>query len=260
MKKRKIIGILSFCIVMLLCSCGSANKSNAETSIQYEGKGTTDMKKVELTKEQEDLLAAISVNQSKVRSGELYGWQEEVIRQYDFALSYLNQKYPSHEFSFTWCEPSEAGRSYSLFQFTADHESETYTLYVDITKNDTKREYACRDNFYGKLIRAGYEKDLLQLLSAAVPECREVSAEFSSVYGAECDGSLTLDKMVRDQQKVSNITTISAVAGGQTAQEIFDRIRSCVKNEKIYGGYIVKIYSDDQSSECVLSKDFQQFD
>ncbi len=248
------------CIAMLMCSCAANDEPGVGANEQQGQKETVDMKKTELTKEQEDLLAALSVNESKVRNGELYEWQEEIIRQYDFAMLYLEQKYSSHDFSFTWCEPAEAGRSYSMFRFLADNESDMYTLYVDITSNETGIQYSCRDNFYGSLIHSDYERELLRFLSEEVPECVDVSSRFSSVYGTECDGSLTFARIRQEQKKISNITTINALSGDKGQEQVFEEIQNRIKNEKIYGSYTVNIYSDNQKSQCVLSRDFQQFD
>ena len=58
-------------------------------------------KKEELTQEKKDFLAKISVNEKKVEEGDLYDWQKELLNQYDYAMEYLEKKYPSYKFTFT---------------------------------------------------------------------------------------------------------------------------------------------------------------
>lgn len=249
-----------FCAAALLGGCADGYKPNVNENHQLEQEETEGMGKGKLTKEQEDLLAAISVNESKVHNGELYGWQKEVIRQYEVALEYLRQKYPAHKFLIDWCEPSEAGRKYSIFQFKADQENENYTLYVDIISTEKEKQYECRDNFYGSLIRENYENSLLQLLSDKIPEHIEISCKFSSVYGKECDGTLTFKQIVQEQRKISNTTTINVMSDNGDPERIFCEIQRCIKENRIYGGYIINVYLETMNTECVLSRDFQQFD
>lgn len=52
----------------------------------------------ELTQEKKDFLAKMSVDEERVQNGKLYDWQVEALRQYDYAMGFLQEKYPSHTF------------------------------------------------------------------------------------------------------------------------------------------------------------------
>ena len=74
---------------------------------------------VELTQEKKDFLTAISMDEERVQAGKLYDWQIEVLRQYDYAMDYLEKKYPSHSFKFTACNPKGRDNSFSSFSICA---------------------------------------------------------------------------------------------------------------------------------------------
>ena len=93
--------------------------------------------------------------------------------QYDYALKYLERKYPSHTFEITGCSPKGMGIDYSTFWFRADGEEddmehEVYDLYLE---EDDERNYSCEDNYYDRLLRDSYSKALLEFLQESVPEC-----------------------------------------------------------------------------------------
>ncbi len=228
---------------------------------------------IKMTKEQENLLAAISVNEEKVRRGELYGWQKEILKQYDQATMYLGKKYPAHQFVITWCEPADANGLYTVFDFQADGGSDTFMLYVDIEED----AYSCRDNFYGSLMKGSYEKAFLKALKEVVPECVGVSSSFTTVMGEDCDGTLSYEGILAEKKRIPNHTTIYAVAGRQeNTESIAENIRNYVKGEKIYGGYGISIlgelpkehmepeeieeYLKDNAGACLYKESFQQFD
>ena len=92
MKKLALV-ILLFGIA----GCAGATKEKLDVNVEADN--------AELTQEKKDFLATISMDEERVQNGELYEWQEEVLRQYDYAMKYLKKKYPSHIFDFTSCNP-----------------------------------------------------------------------------------------------------------------------------------------------------------
>ena len=71
----------------------------------------------ELTQEKKDFLAKMSVDEERVQNGKLYDWQVEALRQYDYAMGFLQEKYPSHTFKFTFCNPKGNVNPFSYFLF-----------------------------------------------------------------------------------------------------------------------------------------------
>ena len=77
----------------------------------------------------------MSMDEDRVQRGILYDWQAEVLRQYDYAMKYLQKKYPSHSFHFTSCHPKGRFQRFSTFWFSADGQETVYELYLYIEED-----------------------------------------------------------------------------------------------------------------------------
>lgn len=203
-------------------------------------------RETELTLEKKDFLATMSMDEERIQAGELYDWQEEVLRQYDYAMEYLEKKYPSHKFKFTSCNPKGRDESFSTFWFIADNGEKSYELYVDV---DNGGKYSCEDNYYGELIKDSYNTVLLSILQENIQECIGVSSKFNTVQGEEFGETLTGQKILDDNEKISNTTYIYAVPENiSNAEDLADEIESFIEEKKIYGSYYVDILSMNPGS------------
>lgn len=197
----------------------------------------------ELTQEKKDFLAAISMDEERVQNGELYEWQEEVLRQYDYAMEYLKKKYPSHIFNFTSCNPKGKNEKFSTFWFIVDHGENSYELYLD---RDNSGNYSCEDNYYGELVKESYNVALLSRLQGSISECIGVSSNFNTVQGEMFDEKLTGQKILDGNNKISNTTYIYAVSyDASKAQILAEKIEDFIKKENIYGSYYIEILNNN---------------
>lgn len=262
MKKLALV-ILLFGIA----GCAGVTKEKLDVNVEADN--------AELTQEKKDFLATISMDEERVQNGELYEWQEEVLRQYDYAMKYLKKKYPSHIFDFTSCNPKGKTDNFSTFWFTVDHSENSYELYLD---RDYNGDYSCKDNYYGELVKESYNDALLSRLQVSISECIGVSSNFSTVQGEMFDEQLTGQKILDGNDKISNTTYIYAVPyDASKAQILAEKIEDFIKKENIYGSYYIEIlntnlddtYAGDDlrlyvqetgSNAVILEQKFNQFD
>ncbi len=216
---------------------------------------------VELTQEKKEFLIKMSVDEERVQNGRLYGWQEEVLCQYDFAMDYLKKKYPSHTFKFTYCNPKGNVNPFSMFLFKADNEEEIFKLYLYI---DDSHIYSCKDNYYGELLKDSYNTVFFALLQEYFSECIGVSSYFTNIEGEECGETLAAEKVLEGEQEIPNTVYIYAVQPDNFQAKILaEKIEELIKEKEIYGDYYIKIlssnpdgkYTGDDLKTYVLKKE-----
>ena len=81
---------------------------------------------VELTQEKKDFLAEMYMDGDRIQEGKLYGYQKEVLYQYDYALKYLERKYPSHTFEITRKNGLDLNYFMLVFDAHGKHADEYY--------------------------------------------------------------------------------------------------------------------------------------
>lgn len=273
MRRWKVIPLLLMSI-SVMAGCG--NSLNARTDTEYAAEEEAGMEEqITLTEQQEALLIAISSDEDRIREGKLYAWQVETVKQYEAAMAYLEEKYPSYSLEITDCVPKNKMNSYTTFWFKAEEQEEVYELYLE---TDEDGVYICKDNFYASFVGPEYEEALLELLREEVPECEALSAEMSAVKGEEFNEQINAESILEGVYRVSNTVLIFAVADDDgEAERIAEKAEQVVREKKIYGGYIVyvlaeipdecqdagelKSYVQDKGDEAyLLKKNFQQFD
>ena len=212
---------------------------------------------VELTQEKKDFLAEMYVDGDRIQEGKLYSYQKEVLYQYDYALKYLERKYPSHTFEITGCSPKGMGIDYSTFWFRADGEEKVCDLYLE---EDDEGNYSCRDNYYAELLESSYDAALLSFLQESVPECVGVVSAYNAVQGEEIDENFTGQDVLNGNYNISNTTEIYVFEpDASKAQSLADKIESVIKERKIEGSHYIDIlnsnpcdmYSGDELKEYV---------
>lgn len=223
--------------ILLFCMAGCSEPLENMQEINVTANST------ELTQEKKDFLSTISMDEERVQHGELYEWQEEVLRQYDYAMEYLKKKYPSHTFNFTSCNPQGKNESFSTFWFIVDHGEKSYDLYLD---RDSNGNYSCEDNYYGELVKESYNLALLSRLQGSISECVGVSSNFNTVQGEMFNEKLTGQKILDGNNKISNTTYIYAVSyDASKAQIVAEKIEDFIKKENIYGSYYIEILNNN---------------
>lgn len=201
---------------------------------------------VELTQEKKDFLAEMYVDGDRIQEGKLYSYQKEVLYQYDYALKYLERKYPSHTFEITGCSPKGMGIDYSTFWFRADGEEddmehEVYDLYLE---EDDEGNYSCEDNYYKTLLRDSYDEAVLELLQERVPECVGVIVGFDNTQGEEINENLTGKEILEGNYNLPNFTDIYVFEpDASRAQSLTDEIEAVIEEKNIVGAYSIYILS-----------------
>lgn len=189
----------------------------------------------ELTEEQKELLKNVSVSEGNIDEGDLYGWQEELLDQYDFAMGYLNKKYPSHTFHIVNCDWL-GQHSPATFFFTAE-DGKQYDLNVDTSGT----EYTATDTFFGSLIEDDYGMLMEEYLKPRVP-CLACRTYFDSAVGEEYDETVTAQQVFDGQGKVQNLTEIYLDSIPEDG--LVETIKSAVRNKGLYGAYEVYFLTD----------------
>ncbi|MCC8104022.1 MAG: hypothetical protein LIP11_17835 [Clostridiales bacterium] len=273
--------------------------ASADDSSLEQPKESEDVDEVEgivMTEEQKELLKKISADDERVESGNLFAWQEEVLRQYEYAKEYLQGKYPSHTFEIYDCVQKSKLNSYTTFWFYADEGEESYELYLWTEGQDTEEgteeeteesmymsvqkdtsEYLCKDNFYCSLICDSYAEALLEVLQKEVPECVGVLTVMTSVNGEDCDETLDVNDILAGKYEITNSTRIFLDgSSGVDASELFEQVQSLIGEQRIYGAYIVIVLKgvpedcstgqrmwdyvkENGASSYLLRQSFQQF-
>lgn len=238
--KRALV-LLGLC---LLCTgCGKVQNESGYMENNYEGEeGAKEEMTKELTAEQEELLCAISVNKEKVKEGRLYDWQIEVVNQFDYAMAYLEEKYPSYSFKMVNCEPQNKMNSYTIFSFVEETNSEEYyDLYLYVSE-DEPFVYEAKDNFYGDIKEEELADAFLKLMQVEYPKCVKVKSNIPYVQGKEFDEKLDVNQVLTGELKMSQDTTI--YLQGKASDEVeykaeVESIKAFLSQRGIAGNYKV---------------------
>ncbi|MBO5524460.1 MAG: hypothetical protein J5986_12445 [Roseburia sp.] len=270
MKWKKIVVIL----LGLGLFCGGCQKAEKESSwlaennyeneygqIEEDGfnseEGEEEMAEREMTAEQMELLCRISVNEEKVREGRLYDWQKEILNQYDFAMDYLREKYPSHSFQIINCEPKNKLNSYTHFTIIEETAPEDYySLNINVEESDSGNAYEASDNYYGALKEEEFAEKLFELVQQEVPECIEVNTNMPYVLGSEYGENLDLDMVLNGEIEMAQDTTF-IVGSEEKTEEEYEKeakvLENFVKGRGISGSFAVE-FVQNENQENVLYK------
>ena len=245
---KKMLLMLGVC---LLCTGCGKMQEGCEYNENYYEEGEEVM--YELTAEQEELLCAISVKAERVKEGDLYGWQVEVLKQYDFAMDYLREKYPSYSFKIVGCAPKNVVNSYTTFDFVeVNNEEQYYALYLDVLEGE-EPVYVAEDNFYGDIKEEELAEQLFTLLKAEFPNCLRVSTNVTTVEGREFDEKLDVSKVVSGEIKMQQDTTIyisENASNEETYAQKVQEINAFLTGKGITGSFdVVILDAGDEETE-----------
>lgn len=238
MRKRCRMLMLGVAGAFIITGCNAKTSTDviAQAEIVNENSGG---ELTAMTKEQEELLKKISFNEEKVADGRLAEWQNEVLRQYEFAMDYLHEKYPSHSFHITDGDPKSKLNNYSTYWFTADNEEFTYELYLH-----TEDPYRCEDNFYTSILEPSYEKVLFDFLKEKIDRCIGVDSTMGSLQGKEIDETMDAYDLLEGNIQIPNNTVIFIDGTDVDAEMEYEQMKSLISQKEIYGSYIVIALTD----------------
>ena len=259
--KYKILGIISMSILFTGCSSVLQGNNNIEIEKSNLEKEQSSMEtKIGMTSEQEALLCKISINEDRVKEGLLFVWQEEVLRQYDYAMAYLKSKYPSYRFHIVDCEPkNKLNNAYSKFAFYEEGDSENYyDLYLYVEDG----EYAAEDDFYGYIIGATYENKLKEILKQQDIPCTKVATRLDTVQGELFHENMEVSDIINGNIEMQQLTSIyinEKNLQNKSCEEIFNEIKELISKQGIYGSYSVVVIEESNSEQTVFERDFNVF-
>ena len=269
--------MLCICAALITGGCTpDAGKPPAQqplTGVTEEETGEETGKITDLTAEQKAFLLRVSMDEARVRSGDLTSAQTAVLKQHDAAMEYMNRKYPSHEFEFMDYIPSGITNGSAYFLVKAD--GDPSFLYEVQVGDDDDEPFA--DDYFCTLLKVDYENMLLPLLQAGVPECACVDVRISSLKGEGFGEDFDMGLVINGEVRLSNTATVYLDGSSSEAQGLIDRLRKHVADEEIYGAYITVVldgvpaelktpeefqgYAAGEDGSRVLLRDhFQQFD
>lgn len=228
-------------------------------SSDYE-EGESEMGKREITEEQMELLRSMSINEEKVRKGELYDWQIEVLNQYDYAMDYLARKYPSHSFKMVSCENKNKLNSYTTFMFVERSEEENYySLYLYVDETGDTNVYEAKDNYYGRLYEEELSQRMLELVQEKFPECMKAEVNLSYVQGEKYGESVNLDNVLNGElemyQSTDFVFSVPKTSEEEYAQRLSE-LESYIKSKKLAGAYGVEFVNEADQEEVLYEEYF----
>ena len=263
--KRKIVASLLLVMSLMTTSCSwnSSNGNYINDDKKHDTHGDDKDNSVmerKLTPEQIELLCHISMDEESVRKGKLKSWQMEVLNQYDSAMEYLKNKYPSYDFLITCCEPKNKLNAYTTFTFIEKNvEGVYYDMYVDVYEEESGNRYEIEDNFYGKIFKAELANKFFELMKEEFTECINVTTNISAVAGEDFGENLEIEKVLSGEIKMNHTTDFYINAEGLTDSEYSKKvtqIKEFILEKEIYGSYDVKFVKESAQEDVLYQEHF----
>lgn len=253
MRGIKIIGGLCM-TVLLLSGCHAQLSENHQIIDHSNGENIKKEKYtgeyVEMTPEQKALILKVSVTPKDVEQGKLANWERKLLRQYDYALEVLHQKYPSYEFYIVGASPKRISDVYATFDFKEQgSEDVIYTLYVYEEEDDV---YSATDNFYASIITQPMEDAMKTLLLDEGIPCDDVDIDISTTEGEAFNEAMKIEDIMTGKITMTQLTRIYIKQGdllNEDYESLFNTIKQLIETNKIAGGYSVIIYEDNNKQD-----------
>ena len=209
---------------------------------------------IEITPEELSLLTSISVNEKKVREGQLNNWQKQLLMEIKAVRSVLNDKYPSSSFEIKECTGTSTQNGFSTFLFSeASHEEMLFdaSCTPDI---DSKGDFRIEDNYYRVFLEPVLKDTLHSILRAHALEPVQILCSYTSMLGKEADETITLDSVIKNGLKVQ--PTIQIILDGNVpddnaAAEQITQASRYVKDLSVPGFYVLRTDSGTGGSNRI---------
>lgn len=238
------------------CATGTGKSPTQQplTGVTKEETGEGTGKITNLTAEQKAFLLRVSMDEARVRSGDLTSAQAAILKQHDAAMEYMNRKYPSHEFEFMDYIQSGIANGSTCFLVEAD--GDPLFLYEVQVGDDEDEPFA--DDYFCTLLKSDYENLLLPLLQEGVPECACVDVRISTLKGEEFGEDFDMGRVISGEVQLSNTATVYLDGSDSEARDLIDLLREHIADEEIYGAYIAVVL-DGIPPELKTPEEFQDY-
>ena len=205
-------------------------------------------------KEQAVMIDTFGEDESaRIKEGRLFSYQEEALSQLREGVSYLENRYPGHDFLCTSLDPANKFRPWAEIYFKEGN-SGNFLVKVIAKKVDGHYSgYICEDNFYGQILRKEYNAALEEMFADAGYKVR-VYACFINTLGEGFPADASVDDLLKADTSPS---TAVYVSGAVPDREFVDGLRAVMEENHVSGDYFIYFTGTDvtsQTAECLEAK------
>ena len=207
------------------------------------GKVQKEKDQVVLTENEMELLAARFGDEDNIRAGILKEDEKDAVLQLRAGESYLAGKYPGAVFMTIYYDSVSEARRGKAVCIVKDEDDDMFTLTV--TKDGDG--YSCADDYYGKLMRNGYDAELQEYLMDGGIDAVCYS-EFPALMGIEVDGTESLAVLNMREPSLkrhSDIFVLKKKVEWTTAPAV----RSILEENRAYGDYTLYYMPNDLGTD-----------
>lgn len=212
-----------------------------------EVKITEDQDMKPLTPEEREIMIDTYGEDERARfeEGRLFSYHKEALSQLREGVTYLENRYPGHDFHCTSLSPANVFRSWAEIYFK-DRNSKEFLVKVIAQKEDGKftGTYKCEDLFYGQLLGKDYDAALEKLFSNEGYEVR-VHANFVYTMGEEFPADASVDDLLKAG---SCPQTAFYVSGSIEDEALTDNLKAVMEKNNIDGDCWVYFAGQDVTS------------
>lgn len=203
---------------------------------------------MELTEAEIKVLSGISFNAEEIKSGNLSDEESAMLLEMRAVADYLKEKYPTHEFEITGCEPkSGTVKPYNEWYYRAKEIDKESAFLA--RAEDKNGKLLITDDFYSELIRKPVQDELVRILTENHLPVVFVNADFWEYFGKEYGEGMLATEVLKGNIPAGN--DIKIFLDGSKLPTVpyestISKIEGILKNEKIVGDvYIVVLKSAD---------------
>lgn len=158
---------------------------------------------MELTSAEKNLLLGISFNSADIESGNLNDDEQATLAEMRAVADYLKDKYPSHSFTITGCDPKSGTiKTYNEWFFCREGEENPSTYSAMAEAKD--EALTIKDNFFGALVHEPMEKEVTKSLTDSDFPVINVNVGFWEHLGKEYGENITASDVLKSVVPAGN--------------------------------------------------------
>lgn len=241
MKNRRKTGILPVIIaamMVLATGCTDTFTTAKEATEQAGGEAMSgvenEMSVTDLTETEKKILTDVYGEEERFEEGRLFSYQREALYQLRAGLSYLQQRYPEHEFQTESFSPGDRFRPWAELHFK---DEQSPTCLVKVFPSEGGKEFVCEDNFYGYLLQESYDGRIEEILKEAGCPARSYTV-FLSTAGSDLPADPSVDELLAYDPEMGRQTALY-VSEAEPDEETADSMQKILLANKLYGNYWV---------------------
>ena len=197
------------------------------------GTNEEEPEKYDLTREEEELLCSIYVDEERIQDGFLYSFQVKTLEALRYCHRYLDEKYPEDEFRFCIIRPVNRFNKTGEIEFYSEKLKGQYYM-LTYTENEDK--YSAMDNYYAVFVREPYDDMLQKLLWDNLGIKGLCYTDFYQPMGIETGRTTSAEELIAKRSELSRQTTV--YMDRKTMEDhTLDEIRKLFSEKGLYGGY-----------------------